>query len=291
MKGIILAGGVGTRLYPITKVISKQILPVYDKPMIYYPLSVLMLAGINEIMVISTPYDLNNFEKLLGDGSDFGIKIKYAEQKMPQGIAQAFIIAEDFIKGDRCALILGDNIFYGNGLQGLLKDAMNRQDKALIFVKHVDNPERFGVVSFDEEGNAISIYEKPENPKSNYAVTGLYFYDQDVCKLAKTLKPSGRGELEITDLSKLYLQQDNLEVIKLGRGFLWMDAGTIESLHDASEAIRVIEKHQGIKIAVPEEIAYRNKWIKIEDVQRTADKYKNCEYGRYLMNLDNIIKR
>ena len=282
MKGIILAGGSGTRLYPLTMVTSKQLLPVYDKPMIYYPLSTLMLAGIKDILIISTPQDLPNFRKLLGDGSSFGISLSYEEQPSPDGLAQAFIIGEKFINGDSCAMILGDNIFYGNGLTKHLRNAAERPDGATIFGYYVDDPERFGIVEFDKNGKAVSIEEKPENPKSNYCVTGLYFYDNNVCRYAKSLKPSKRGELEITDLNRIYLEQGNINVITLGRGFAWLDTGTIDSLSDASEFVKVIETRQGIKISAIEEIAYINGWIGKEKLLESAKLYGKSSYGEHL---------
>lgn len=282
MKGIILAGGSGTRLYPLTMVTSKQLLPVYDKPMIYYPLSTLMLAGIKDILIISTPQDLPNFKKLLGDGSSFGISLSYEEQPSPDGLAQAFIIGEEFINGDSCAMILGDNIFYGNGLTKHLRNAAERPDGATIFGYYVDDPERFGIVEFDKNGRAVSIEEKPENPKSNYCVTGLYFYDNNVCRYAKSLKPSKRGELEITDLNRIYLEQGNINVVTLGRGFAWLDTGTIDSLSDASEFVKVIETRQGIKISAIEEIAYINGWITKEKLLESAKLYGKSSYGEHL---------
>lgn len=287
MKGIILAGGSGTRLYPLTTVTSKQLLPVYDKPMIFYPLSVLMMAGIKDILIISTPNDLPNFEKLLKDGSQFGINLSYAEQPSPDGLAQAFIIGEKFIDGDACALVLGDNIFYGNGLRRHLQQAITsaRQDKATVFGYYVDDPERFGVVEFDRELNAISIEEKPANPKSNYAVTGLYFYDSRVSDLAKQVKPSARGELEITTLNQMYLEQGDLNVVTLGRGYAWLDTGTMESLFEASEFVRAVERSQGIAISAIEEIAFENGWISQEVLLNEANKCSKSEYGQHLLRV------
>lgn len=282
MKGIILAGGSGTRLYPLTLVTSKQLLPVYDKPMIYYPLSTLMLAGIKDILIISTPHDLPNFEELLGDGSDFGINLSYKEQPSPDGLAQAFIIGEEFINGDSCAMVLGDNIFYGSGFTRYLKNAVNKKEGATVFGYYVDDPERFGIVEFDNNGKVISLEEKPKEPKSNYAVTGLYFYDKNVCEYAKSLKPSARGELEITDLNKVYLQKGNIDVITLGRGFAWLDTGTIDALSEATEFVKVIETRQGIKISAIEEIAYKNNWIDKAKLLDSAKKYGKSAYGAHL---------
>ncbi|PRR69660.1 glucose-1-phosphate thymidylyltransferase RfbA [Clostridium thermopalmarium] len=281
-KGIILAGGSGTRLYPLTLVTSKQLLPIYDKPMIYYPLSTLMLAGIKDILIISTPHDLPNFKKLLGDGSQFGINLSYAEQPSPDGLAQAFIIGEDFIGDDECAMILGDNIFFGHSLTTLLKEAANNKGRATVFGYYVDDPERFGVVEFDNEGRAISLEEKPVNPKSNYAVTGLYFYDKDVAKYAKSLKPSARGELEITDLNRIYLEMGKLDVKLLGRGYAWLDTGTMDSLIEAAEFVKTIQKRQGIVISAPEEIAYINGWISKDKLLESAAKYGKSVYGKHL---------
>lgn len=285
MKGIILAGGSGTRLYPLTMVTSKQLLPVYDKPMIYYPLSTLMLAGIRDILIISTPKDLPNFENLLGDGSKFGIHLSYAEQPSPDGLAQAFLIGENFIAGDSCAMVLGDNIFYGSGLTNHLKTAAQKKNGATIFGYYVDDPERFGIVEFDADGRAISIEEKPEHPKSNYCVTGLYFYDNRVCELAKQVKPSARGELEITDLNRMYLEDGSLDVITLGRGYAWLDTGTMDALADATEFVRVLEKRQGIQISAIEEIAYINGWITKEKLIESAKLYGKSEYGKHLMQV------
>ena len=291
MKGIILAGGSGTRLYPLTMCTSKQLLPVYDKPMIYYPLSTLMLAGIRDILIISTPTDLPNFKRLLGSGEDFGINLSYAEQPSPDGLAQAFIIGEEFIGDDSVAMVLGDNIFYGNGFVNLLNKAKNNHNRATVFGYYVDDPERFGVIEFDKDGKVISIEEKPDNPKSNYAATGLYFYDNRVSKLAKSLKPSKRGELEITDLNKKYLELGDLDVQLLGRGYAWLDTGTIDSLYDATQFVSLIEKRQGIKIAALEEIAYNNKWIDSEKFQQVINKYGKSPYGLHLRNvIENKIK-
>lgn len=285
MKGIILAGGSGTRLYPLTMVTSKQLLPVYDKPMIFYPLSTLMLAGIKDILIISTPQDLPNFKKLLGDGSHYGINLSYAEQPSPDGLAQAFLIGEEFIGNDSCAMILGDNIFYGAGLSKHLREAESKKVGATIFGYYVNDPERFGIVEFDSNGKAISIEEKPENPKSNYCVTGLYFYDNRVVDFAKKVRPSKRGELEITDLNKMYLEDGNLNVVTLGRGYAWLDTGTMDSLAEATEFIKVIETRQGIQIASLEEIAYLNKWIDKETLLESAKKYGKSNYGQYLLKV------
>jgi glucose-1-phosphate thymidylyltransferase len=285
MKGIILAGGTGTRLYPITMVTSKQLLPVYDKPMIYYPLSTLMLAGIRDILIISTPVDLPNFKRLLGNGSQFGINLSYAVQPSPDGLAQAFIIGEDFIQDEACAMILGDNIFYGNGLKQILLEAAMNRGKATVFGYYVEDPERFGVVEINKEGKVISIEEKPHNPKSNYAVTGLYFYDNRVIQYAKSLRPSDRGELEITDLNRLYLEQGDLDVKLLGRGFAWLDTGTMDAFIDAAEFVRMIERRQGIKISAPEEIAYNQGWITCEQLLESAQKYGKSSYGQHLIRV------
>ena len=285
MKGIILAGGSGTRLYPLTMVTSKQLLPIYDKPMIYYPLSTLMLAGIRDILIISTPHDLPNFERLLGDGSQFGINLSYKVQPSPDGLAQAFILGEEFIGEDRCAMILGDNIFYGAGLTNHLKQAGAYENGATVFGYYVEDPERFGVVEFGKDGKAISVEEKPVNPKSNYAITGLYFYDKRVCERAKALKPSARGELEITDLNRVYLEEGSLNVITLGRGYAWLDTGTVDSLSEATEFVRVIETREGVQISAPEEIAYRNGWITREKLEESANLYGKSPYGKHLHNV------
>ena len=284
MKGIILAGGSGTRLYPLTRVTSKQLLPVYDKPMIYYPLSTLMLAGIRDILIISTPTDTPRFEDLLGDGSHFGIKLSYAVQPSPDGLAQAFIIGKEFLDGEAGAMILGDNIFYGNGFSKILKKAVENAEggRATVFGYYVSDPERFGIVEFDEDGKVLSVEEKPANPKSNYAITGLYFYPKGVAEMAEAVKPSARGELEITTLNDMYLQQDKLDVQLLGRGFAWLDTGTMESLLEAAEFVHMVEKRQGMKISAPEEIAYRFGWINREELLESAALYGKSPYGQHL---------
>lgn len=285
MKGIVLAGGAGTRLYPLTMVTSKQLLPVYDKPMIYYPLSTLMLAGIQDILIISTPTDTPRFEALLGDGSQFGLTLSYKVQPSPDGLAQAFLLGEEFIGDDACAMVLGDNIFYGNGFSSILREAAaaaEHDDKASIFGYYVNDPERFGIVEFDAEGKVISVEEKPKQPKSNYAITGLYFYPKGVSAMAKDVKPSARGELEITTLNDMYLQQRRLNVKLLGRGFAWLDTGTMDSLVDAADFVRMIEKRQSIKISAPEEIAYKNGWITKEKLLESAARYGKSPYGEHL---------
>ena len=284
MKGIILAGGSGTRLYPLTMVTSKQLLPVYDKPMIYYPLSTLMLAGIKDILIISTPQDLPNFERLLGDGSRYGVSLSYKVQPSPDGLAQAFLLGEEFIGDEPCAMVLGDNIFYGNGFRKLLKEAVRggEEGKATIFGYYVNDPERFGIVEFDETGKVISVEEKPKQPKSNYCITGLYFYDKRVVEYAKTIQPSARGELEITDLNRIYLECGDLNVKLLGRGFAWLDTGTMDSLLEASDFVQMIQKRQGIEISAPEEIAYLNGWISKETLLSAAAEYGKSPYGEHL---------
>lgn len=285
MKGIILAGGSGTRLYPVTKTISKQIIPIYDKPLIYYPLSVLMLAGIKDILVISTPRDIETFEELLDNGSDLGLKIEYAIQEHPNGLAEAFIIGENFIGTDSCALVLGDNMFYGHGLTGIVKEAAKKEIGATIFGYYVNNPKSFGVVEFGENGKAISLEEKPEKPKSNFAIPGLYFYDNTVVEKAKAVKPSHRGELEITTLNEMYLNEGTLNVLSLGRGMAWLDTGTHDGLLEASNFVKTIQSRQGVMVACLEEIAYRNGWISKEKVEELASPLLKSHYGEYLMNL------
>ncbi len=288
MKGIILAGGSGTRLYPLTKVTSKQLLPVYDKPMIYYPLSTLMLAGIQDILIISTPTDLPNFERLLGDGSQFGIHLSYKVQETPNGLAQAFVLGEEFIGNDSVCLILGDNIFYGNGFGSMLRSAVKNtetRNHATVFGKYVNDPERFGVAEFNEDGKVISLEEKPKEPKSNYAVVGLYFYDNRVVEYAKSLKPSARGEYEITDLNRIYLENGELDCQVFGRGFVWLDTGTIDSLAEASDYVKLVVEVQGIRISVPEEIAYYNKWIDVETLLKAAEAYGKSPYGDHLRTI------
>lgn len=284
MKGIILAGGAGTRLYPLTQITSKQLLPIYDKPMIYYSLSTLMLAGIRDILLISTPNDLPNFKRLLGDGSSFGISLSYVEQPSPDGLAQAFILGEDFIGNEPCALILGDNIFYGSGFSRRLRQAAENavNGRTTVFGYYVNDPERFGIVEFGADGKVLSIEEKPQNPKSHYCVTGLYFYNSNVVEYAKQVKPSARGELEITSLNQIYLDKGLLDVQILGRGFAWMDTGTVESLWDACNFVRMVQKRQGVEISAPEEIAYKNGWITKEELIASAEKYESSSYGRHL---------
>lgn len=285
MKGIILAGGSGTRLYPMTKSVSKQLLPIYDKPMIYYPLSTLMLAGIREVLVISTAEDTPKFERLLGDGSQFGMKLNYKVQEKPNGLAQAFILGEEFIDGDDVCLVLGDNIFYGNGFIKLLRKASENKGRATIFGQYVRDPERYGVIEFDKEGHVLSLEEKPENPKSHYAAVGLYFYDNRVVKFAKELKPSSRGEYEITDLNNIYLKNNELDCQLFGRGFAWLDTGTTQSLNDAANYVRTVQEIQGIMISVPEEIAYNNGWISKEELLKSAEAYGKTAYGKHLLNV------
>lgn len=285
MKGIILAGGAGTRLYPLTTVTSKQLLPVYDKPMIYYPLSTLMLAGIKDILIISTPEDTPRFEHLLGDGSQFGISFSYCVQPSPDGLAQAFILGKEFIGNEACAMVLGDNIFYGEGFSGLLKDAVEDAEidkRATVFGYYVNDPERFGIVEFDEDGKVVSVEEKPQAPKSNYAITGLYFYPAGVAEKAECVRPSARGELEITTLNDIYLKEDKLDVQLFGRGFAWLDTGTMESLLDAADFVRMIEARQGVKISAPEEVAYRHGWITKEQLLQSAERYGKSPYGQHL---------
>lgn len=284
MKGIILAGGAGTRLYPLTMVTSKQLLPIYDKPMIYYPLSTLMMAGIRDILIISTPVDLPNFERLLGDGSQYGIHLSYKVQPSPDGLAQAFLLGEEFIGDDCCAMVLGDNIFYGNGFKKTLRAAAETAEKgrATIFGYYVNDPERFGIVEFDKDGHVLSVEEKPKHPKSNYCITGLYFYDNRVVELAKKVKPSARGELEITDLNRLYLEDGTLDVQLLGRGYAWLDTGTMDSLVEAADFVQMVEKRQGIKISAIEEIAYKNGWIDRDTLLESAERYGKSPYGEHL---------
>jgi glucose-1-phosphate thymidylyltransferase len=291
MKGIVLAGGAGTRLYPLTLVTSKQLLPVYDKPLIYYPLSVLMLSGIRDILIISTPYDLPNFRRLLGDGSDFGLQLQYAEQPKPKGLAQALVIGEEFLAGEPCSLVLGDNIFFGNGLTQHLHKCSKLQRGATLFGYYVSDPQRFGIVEFDENGRVLSLEEKPKEPKSNYCVTGLYFYDGRASVFARSVKPSLRGELEITDLNRLYLEDGSLEVITLGRGYTWLDTGTVSSLFDACEFVRVVQERQSLIVAALEEIAFLNGWISREHLMEASKRYGKSNYGIHLRNVaqDRIL--
>ncbi|WP_112182163.1 MULTISPECIES: glucose-1-phosphate thymidylyltransferase RfbA [Paraliobacillus] len=287
MKGIILAGGSGTRLYPLTMVTSKQLLPIYDKPMIYYPLSTLMLAGIQDILIISTPDDIPRFQALLGDGSQFGINLEYKVQENPNGLAEAFIIGEEFIGNDPVAMVLGDNVYYGSGLTNILKRAVEKKEGATVFGYHVQDPERFGVVEFDDTGKVLSVEEKPDNPKSHYAITGLYFYDNRVVEIAKNVKPSSRGELEITSINEAYLQSGELEVELLGRGYTWLDTGTHESLVSATNFVKTVEDHQGIKVSAPEEIAYINGWITKEQLTKSGQLFSKTGYGQYLLKVAN----
>ncbi|MEL6569647.1 MAG: glucose-1-phosphate thymidylyltransferase RfbA [Pseudomonadota bacterium] len=290
MKGIILAGGSGTRLYPITRVVSKQLLPIYDKPMIYYPLSTLMLAGIKEILIISTPDDLPRFEQLLGDGSQWGLELSYVVQPSPDGLAQAFLLGEDFIDGDSCALVLGDNIFIGSGMRRMLQEASSRENGATLFAYHVPDPERYGIVEFDGEGKALSLEEKPTDPRSNWAVTGLYFYDNRVVDFAKQIKPSARGELEITDLNNLYLEDGTTQVQQLGRGFAWFDTGTPNSFMEAAEFVKALEHRQGMKVCCPEEIAFEGEFIDADELAALGETLKKSTYGQYLLALADSAK-
>lgn len=290
-KGIILAGGSGTRLYPLTRVMSKQMMPIYDKPMIYYPLSTLLMAGIKDILVISTPHDIGNFERLLGDGSQWGIKISYKVQPSPDGLAQAFLLGEDFIDGEGCALILGDNIFYGHDLMNMMKEAASKEYGATVFAYYVKDPERYGIVEFDDNHKALSLEEKPKNPKSNYAVTGLYFYDKNVVEYAKTLKPSARGELEITDLNNIYFKDNALNVQTMGRGYAWLDTGTHESLLQASSFVETVQARQGLKICCPEEIVYNLGYISADELRALAAPLAKNEYGEYLLRIANYKNR
>ncbi|WP_434954994.1 MULTISPECIES: glucose-1-phosphate thymidylyltransferase RfbA [unclassified Labrys (in: a-proteobacteria)] len=285
MRGIILAGGSGTRLYPMTSITSKQLLPIYDKPMIYYPLSTFMQAGIREILLISTPHDLPLFRKMLGDGTQWGLKLSYAEQPRPDGLAQAFVIGADFVDGQPSALILGDNLFYGAGLPGLMRSAVSRQKGATVFAYHVTDPERYGVVGFDENAVATSIEEKPKQPRSNWAVTGLYFYDAEVVDIARTIKPSARGEYEITDINRIYMERGNLHVERMRRGYAWLDTGTPDSLLQAAEFVRVLEHRQGVRLACPEEIAFSSGWIDADQMRHLAKKVENSSYGKYLLRV------